>query len=534
MKYNFENRRLPLLWRTIFLLTIFVVISQIVIYIWVQRSVNGHFEQMDSEIITHAAFNLRKRVTHLDEETAAPTSPSSISSSTSLNSSTLPVQLQAPAPNEADHLHSSWLDYDLKTLVADKNGRLLSSAPSSFADELPADFNLSSLWQDHHEQQFVVEINNRSYRAVIIQDNQMLALIALPIDVHHQYLLQFNRQLSMILIAITLLLVSVAALSVYWGFAPLSTIVQKMKGINPEKLDERVIVNDMPRELRPLAESYNLMMSKLESNFESLSRFSDNIAHELRTPLATLGTQTQVMLSKTRNTNEYIEQLHHQHDTLEQLSALINNMLLLAKTQKGLYDSQLNVVDTESLITKLISYYEMIAEDREITFEKTGSFDTVLGDEGLLQRLFANLMSNAIYYAASDSVITIAASAISNTSIASHNMVDSAKTNVKNVVESSVNNNINSNDIQNLEQKIKQTPKPSSSKITITNRLDEPLTQTEANKLFERFHRHHKTTTMHAGSGLGLSIVQAIVNAHNGKVSITIKDGYYFQVEVIL
>jgi len=482
MKYNFENRRLPLLWRTIFLLTIFVVISQIVIYIWVQRSVNGHFEQMDSEIITHAAFNLRKRVTHLDEETAASTLPSSISSSTSPNSSTLPTS----APIGADHLHSSWLDYDLKTLVADKNGRLLSSAPSIFADELPADFNLSSLWQDHHEQQFVLEINNRSYRAVIIQDNQMLALIALPIDVHHQYLLQFNRQLSMILIAITLLLVSVAALSVYWGFAPLSTIVQKMKGINPEKLDERVIVNDMPRELRPLAESYNLMMSKLESNFESLSRFSDNIAHELRTPLATLGTQTQVMLSKTRNTNEYIEQLHHQHDTLEQLSALINNMLLLAKTQKGLYDSQLHVVDTESLITKLISYYEMIAEDREITFEKTGSFGTVLGDEGLLQRLFANLLSNAIYYAASDSVIIIEATTTSTTT------------------------------------------------ITITNKLAKPLTQSDADKLFERFHRHHRTTTMHAGSGLGLSIVQAIVNAHNGKVSITIKDDYYFQVEVVL
>ena len=498
MKYNFENRRLPLLWRTIFLLTIFVVISQIVIYIWVQRSVNGHFEQMDSEIITHAAFNLRKRVTHLDEKTISSTLPSSISSSTSTNSYTL------PAPIGADHLHSSWLDYDLKTLIADKNGRLLSSAPSSFADELPADFNLLSLWQGHHEQQFVVEINNRSYRAVIIQDNQMFTLIALPIDVHHQYLLQFNRQLSMILIAITLLLVSVAALSVYWGFAPLSTIVQKMKGINPEKLDERVVVSDMPRELRPLSESYNLMMSKLESNFESLSRFSDNIAHELRTPLATLGTQTQVMLSKPRDSQEYVEQLHHQHDTLEQLSALINNMLLLAKTQKGLYDSQLNLVDTESLMAKLIDYFELIAEERGISFEKKGHFDAVLGDESLLQRLFANLISNAIYYAASDSVITIAA--VSST--------DSVITNNTHV--------------------LKETMQQPSSIITITNRLNEPLTQAEANKLFERFYRHDKTTSQPSGTGLGLSIVQAIAHAHNGKVSITIKDDYEFQVNVQL
>nr|WP_261863966.1 histidine kinase dimerization/phospho-acceptor domain-containing protein [Psychrobacter sp. JCM 18900] len=137
----------------------------------------------------------------------------------------------------------------------------------------------------------------------------------------------------------------------------------------------------MPLELRPLAESYNSMMVKLESNFESLSRFSDNIAHELRTPIATLSTQTQVMLTKPREGDEYIEQLHHQHDTLEQLSAMINNMLLLAKTQKGLSDSQISHVDTDSLITKLVDYYEMIAEDRGITFEKSGDFEMVLGDE---------------------------------------------------------------------------------------------------------------------------------------------------------
>jgi len=505
MKYRFKNRRWPLLWRTVFLLTIFVVISQVIIYIWVQRSVSGHFEQMDSEIITHAAFNLRKRVINADGQKTV---------SSSLPTSSAPT---LPVPTDADHLHSSWLDYDLKTLISDNNGQLLSSAPSSFADELPKDFNLLTLRQTHHEQQFILQINNRNYRAIVIRNNQMLALIALPIDVHHQYLLQFNRQLSMILIAITLLLVSIAALSVYWGFAPLSTIVQKMKGINPEQLHERVVVGNMPRELRPLAESYNLMMGKLESNFESLSRFSDNIAHELRTPLATLSTQTQVMLNKPRDRNEYVEQLHHQHDTLEQLSALINNMLLLAKTQKGLTDSQLNRVDAESVLTTLISYYEMIAEDRDIFFEKRGHFQNVWGDKSLLQRLFANLISNAIYYAASDSVITIEAFPIEASPIKASARAYNATSATK-------------------KQSALKSPSftPPSLKIIITNRLDEPLTQSEADKLFERFYRHDRTNTMHAGTGLGLSIAQAIALAHNGSVSITIKDEYYFQVSVEL
>ncbi|GAF59998.1 LOW QUALITY PROTEIN: heavy metal sensor histidine kinase [Psychrobacter sp. JCM 18902] len=486
MRHKSKNRRWSLLWRTIFLLTLFVIISQVIIYAWVQRSVSGHFEQMDSEILTHAAFNLRKRMVSLEDHIE----PFTVSKSQALI--------------DANHLHSSWLDYDLKTLVSDKNGKLLSSDPSNFINDLPADFSLLQLLQDYRDQQFMIKINNRHYRAIIITHQEVLAFIALPIDVHNQYLIQFNRQLSLILIAITLLLVSVAALSVHWGFAPLATIVQKMKALILQRLDERIVVGDMPLELRPLTESYNSMMVKLESNFESLSRFSDNIAHELRTPIATLSTQTQVMLTKPRESDEYIEQLHHQHDTLKQLSAMINDMLLLAKTQKELSDSQISHVDIESLITKLIDYYEMIAEDREIIFEKSGDFKTVLGDKGLLQRLFANLMSNAIYYAASNSTIMISAT----------------------VLTSSTSLNAPKDDIQSPEQLWLR--------ITMTNRLDKPLNQIEADKLFERFYRHDKTNTMHSGTGLGLSIVQAIANAHNGKVSITIKDECLFEVAVKL
>ena len=264
----------------------------------------------------------------------------------------------------------------------------------------------------------------------------------------------------------------------------------------------------MPLELRPLAESYNSMMAKLESNFESLSRFSDNIAHELRTPIATLITQTQVMLNKPREEEEYVEQLHQQHDTLEQLSAMINHMLLLAKTQKGLSDSQVTTVDTEVLINKLLDYFEMIAEDRKITFVKLGDFKAVLGDEGLLQRLFANLLSNAIYYAASNSVVTISATVNTpNTSVNNYKMLEDDQSNT-------------------------QTAKQSWLEITFTNLLEKPLNQSEADRLFERFYRHDKTSQHHSGSGLGLSIVQAIANAHKGTVNITNKDEYCFEVTV--
>lgn len=152
----------------------------------------------------------------------------------------------------------------------------------------------------------------------------------------------------------------------------------------------------------------------------------------------------------------------------------------------------------------MVSYYELIAEDRGIRFESSGDFRAVLGDDSLLQRLFANLTSNAVYYAASDSLITIAASTV---------VYNSIKTAQKNKPAASESRYL---------------------KIVLTNQLEHPLTQIEVDKLSERFYRHHKDHTLHSGTGLGLSIVQAIVKAHNGKISITVKDSYCFQVSVAL
>lgn len=258
------------------------------------------------------------------------------------------------------------------------------------------------------------------------------------------------------------------------------------------------------------------MMSKLEDNFESLSRYSDNIAHELRTPIATLSTQTQVMLSKPRQINEYIEQLHHQHETLEHLSEVINNMLLLAKTQKGLTQEQLKNVDMDSLINQLIEYYELLAEDRGIHIIKRGNFSAIKGNKELLQRLFSNLISNAIYYSKNHSTVHISA----------HLKHFSDQLNYSEVELAEFGNELKSSCLPALI-------------IIIENEMLEPMTVKDTNLLFERFYRHsNKNTnnaeiTQHSGTGLGLSIVKSIVSAHGGSISISVNEDSIFTVELI-
>src|SRR5699024_3499465 len=157
-----------------------------------QHSVNDHFEQMDAEILTHAAFNLRQ---YMDSNSIVDTS----------NTKKKPLSQQTLA------LQNASIDYEVKTVITDNNGKVLISVPTGFINQSSHSGAVKMLWQKHHEQPFDLKINDRHYRAIVIQHASRLALIAIPIDVHHQYLAHFNRQLTVILIAITFLLFSISS-----------------------------------------------------------------------------------------------------------------------------------------------------------------------------------------------------------------------------------------------------------------------------------------------------------------------------------
>ena len=122
--------RLSLLWRTIFLLTLCVVITQICLYLWIQRSVNGHFEQMDSEILTHTAFNLRQHMTDslLDDQGKTQFS-------------------NQPVNEQPQQLQNAVLDYDVKTVITDNQGQVLTSNPKGFIHQSGNKRSEKDLWQ---------------------------------------------------------------------------------------------------------------------------------------------------------------------------------------------------------------------------------------------------------------------------------------------------------------------------------------------------------------------------------------------------
>ena len=207
MGYHSHNRRLSLLWRTILLLTVCVLISQVFLYTWIQRSVNDHFEQMDAEILTHAAFNLRQHIMDIspDDQTSSDLSNLTDSSSPSnlhnLNDQHNPINRQPSA------LETSGLGYEVKTVITGLNGQVIISQPTDFVNTFNNSRLVQELWQQHHDQPFDLQLDNRHFRAIIIEHSTRLALIALPIDVHHEYPAQLNRNLIQRLSANNLILV---------------------------------------------------------------------------------------------------------------------------------------------------------------------------------------------------------------------------------------------------------------------------------------------------------------------------------------
>ena len=107
------------------------------------------------------------------------------------------------------------------------------------------------------------------------------------------------------------------------------------KGISASRLDQRLAVDTVPRELVDLAASFNGMLARLEDSFRRLQEFSADIAHDMRTPVGNLMMQAQVALSRARTADEYREVLYSALEEYDRLARMISDMLFLARADNG-------------------------------------------------------------------------------------------------------------------------------------------------------------------------------------------------------
>jgi two-component system, OmpR family, heavy metal sensor histidine kinase CusS len=141
------------------------------------------------------------------------------------------------------------------------------------------------------------------------------------------------------------------------------------------------------------------MLARLEDSFRRLSDFSSDMAHELRTPITNLMTQTQVALSRSRSADEYREVLYSNLEELDRLARTITDMLFLAKADHGLLVPHREPVDLAAEVRGLFDFYEALVDERGIALESSGE-GSVSGDRLMIRRAISNLLSNAIRHTA--------------------------------------------------------------------------------------------------------------------------------------
>lgn len=283
------------------------------------------------------------------------------------------------------------------------------------------------------------------------------------------------------LVALPLLLLVVAAgagLIARTGLAPLRRFNHLAASVGTTSLDKRVSQAGLPGELAEMAAEFNGMLDRIHEGYHRLQDFSGDLAHEMRTPVATLLGRTQVALSQTRGVAELREVLEGNVEELDRLSTLISDMLLIAQADHNAAPLQAEPVDLAREAQRVVEYLSVIAEDKELELRVTGSAPPLAADRLLIQRAITNYVSNAINHAFAQSTVSI--------EIASDGSLAT---------------------------------------LAVTNE-GEGIAPADLLRIFDRFYRIDPARSRRdGGSGLGLAIVRSIVTAHKGTVAASCASG---------
>src|SRR5262245_20376289 len=181
------------------------------------------------------------------------------------------------------------------------------------------------------------------------------------------------------------------------GLRPVSLIGATLQRIRSATLYERIPTSGLPSELQGLAETSNEMLDGLERAFLQLSRFSADIAHELRTPIHNLRGEVEVALARPRSPEEYRNLLGSCLEECTRLSRLIDSLLFLARAEGRNLAMQRQPLDLDRELAAIAEFYEPLAGEAGVELRVAAEPDARANlDRTLLQSAVGNLIENAI------------------------------------------------------------------------------------------------------------------------------------------
>ncbi len=180
------------------------------------------------------------------------------------------------------------------------------------------------------------------------------------------------------------------------GVASIRKTAQSITGTSLEK---RVAKTGSQDELDQLAGTFNRMLDRIEDLVTSIREMSDNIAHDLKSPLTRIRGFAELALVQNSSLQEYEAMAANTIEETDRLLDMINTMLVISKAEAGEGEFDFKPFDLSHMVKGACELFIPVAEDRQIQFEYDVQDNlTVYGDERMLQRAFSNLLDNALKY----------------------------------------------------------------------------------------------------------------------------------------
>ena len=359
---------------------------------------------------------------------------------------------------------------DPATMSALLHTHLLSGNEWSLIPPKNIELSSSSPIEEHHQLDLEKEL---LITARVLSDGSVLAIGESHASTQLHIKL-FRRKVFRILLAVGIVSILVGWFFTRKAMRPIQDLVKTTETVAAGRLDARVPEPDTSGELAKLTRLYNEMLERIEHLVTTMNESLDNVAHDLRTPLMRLRNSIElVMANETASVVELREALLDVAEEAEQIQLLLTALMNQAEARVGTMRLNQELIDMNVLTQEACELYELLAEEKQITLQKNFAEASVFlqADPVRLRQALGNLLDNAIKFTPEGGLITVSIHSEPNVVII----------------------------------EIKDT--------------GVGISESDQFRIFERLYRADKSRST-KGIGLGLSLVQGIIQAHGASIQV--------------
>jgi len=279
------------------------------------------------------------------------------------------------------------------------------------------------------------------------------------------------------IITIAVLLMLAAVIGWFMARKALSgvaVLTRTARHISGGALGSRVPLTRKGDEIDQLAATFNQMLDRIETLVAGIKEMSDNIAHDLKSPVTRIRGIAEVTLTTDPSLTSYENMAGSIIEECDRLLDLINTMLVISKTEAGVDKLNIEKLDLTEIVTEACQLFQSSADDKNITLMCPPSEKLIVrGDKRMIQRMVANLLDNAIRYTPDQGTVDVTV----------------------------------------------LSPRPDQGSVIIKD-TGIGISSEDLSRVFERFYRCEPSRSL-AGTGLGLSLALAIAKAHGGNIEVS-------------